>query len=92
MLANNQTTDSVSLGASYAATAKIGVNAGFQYRSGDSGSGSASDAYRTATLGANYAVARNVQLACNLSRESRSAGVNSYDANVVGCSAQITLR
>ncbi|MGK2898866.1 MAG: hypothetical protein ACSLE9_09295 [Burkholderiaceae bacterium] len=92
VLDNNQTTDSVSLGASYAATAKIGVNAGFQYRRGDNGSGSASDNYRTATLGANYAVARSVQLACNLSRESRSAGVNSYDANVVGCSAQITLR
>ena len=77
---------------SVSSNTSLGVNAGFQYRRGDNGSGSASDNFRTATLGANYAVARNVQLACNLSRESRSAGVNSYDANVVGCSAQITLR
>lgn len=93
---NSQTTDSVALGANYAATAKIGVNAGFQYRrakyANASGAGDSADNFRIATLGANYAVARSVQLACNLSRESRSGIGNSYDANVVGCSAQITLR
>lgn len=89
---SSQTTDSLNLGATYAATAKISVNTGLQYRRGNSGGSAPSDHFRSATLGVNYAVARSWQLACNLSHESRSASANSYDANVVGCSAQFTLR
>ena len=89
---NSQTSDSLSLGASYAATAKISVVSGLNYRRANYANNSASDHYRSATLGVTYAVARNWQLACNLSHEALSSVVNSYDANVLGCSAQFTLR
>jgi len=91
---NSSTTDSLTLGATYAATAKISVNTGFVYRraSYDTASAGSSDNFRRATLGANWAVTRNALLACNLARESRSLAVNGYDANVFGCLAQITLR
>lgn len=89
---SNRTTDSLGLSANYAATAKISVNAGVQYRRGSGANSSASDNFSATTLGANYAITRSVQLACNLAHESRSADAYSYGANVVGCSAQITLR
>jgi hypothetical protein len=89
---SSQTTDSASVGATYAATAKISVNAGLLYRQGDNGNGAGGDHFRIATLGVNYAIARSWQLACNASRESRNASTLSYDANVFGCSAQFTLR
>ncbi|HEY8708692.1 MAG TPA: hypothetical protein VIM34_11930 [Burkholderiaceae bacterium] len=98
---NSQTTDSVGLGATYAATAKISVNAGYQYRHvrlvNQSGVGTATDSdnYRNATLGVNYAIARGWQLACKLARESRgvSGGAGfSYSDNSATCSAQFTLR
>ena len=89
---SNQTNDSLVFGATYAATAKTSFNAGAVYRRGQSGDNSASDNYRTFTLGVNYVPARSWQLGCNLSHEGRSAGAFSYDANVIGCSAQFTLR
>ena len=91
---NSTTTDGLTLGASYAATAKISAIAGFVYRRATYGTGANdfADNFRRATLGVNYAVTRSALLACNLSRDSRSSIVNSYDANVFGCSAQITLR
>jgi hypothetical protein len=91
---NSTTTDSLILGATYAATAKISVNAGVVYRRAtyDTGNNDFSDNYRRATLGVNWAVTRSALLACNVSRESRSLIVNAYDANVFGCLAQITLR
>ena len=91
---NSTTTDSLTLGATYAATAKIGVNAGFAYRRSTYAAGNTdyADNFRRATLGVNYAVTRSALLACQLSRESRSSIVNGYDANVFGCLAQITLR
>ena len=91
---NSTTTDSLSLGATYAATAKISANAGFQYRRStyDAGGTDFADNFRRATLGVTYAVTRAGLLACNFSRDSRNSIVNAYDANVFGCSAQITLR
>jgi hypothetical protein len=94
---NSQVSDSISVSAGYAATAKISVNAGAQYRrSKNSTDGFApeyTDNLRTVSLGASYAIARAWQLGCNVSRESRSGSSSfSYDANVYGCSAQFTLR
>lgn len=91
---NTTTTDSLSLGATYAATAKISVNSGLLYRSGKLSS-DGSDDLTQLSLGATYAVARNWQLACNLTHETRKVsglGSFSYDANTAGCSAQFTLR
>lgn len=100
---NSQTTTSYSLGATYSVTAKISANAGVQYYHGKlvnsfAGSngmaGNSSDNTTIATLGANYAVARNWQLGCNVAYTSRSLsgqGSYSYNANSVGCSAQVTL-
>jgi hypothetical protein len=89
---SNQTSDTLVLGANYAATAKTSFNAGAVYRRGNNNGSSASDHFRTFTIGVNYVPARAWQLGCNLSHEGRSAGGFSYDANVIGCSAQFTLR
>lgn len=87
-------TDILALGATYAATAKISVNAGAQYRRSKLDAGG-NDNISLYSLGATYAVARNWQLACNLGHESRAvSGGAGYDytANTIGCSAQFTLR
>ena len=102
---SSQTTDALSLSASYAATAKIGVTAGMQWRRSklinqiDAGnasvSSSSTDSLRSASLGSNYAIARNWSLGCNLAHSSRdvSGGASyGYSANTVSCSAQFTLR
>lgn len=94
-LSQNTTSSYVlSLGATYAATAKISVNSGLLYRTGQL-TGGGSDDLTQLSLGANYAVARNWQLGCNLTHETRKVsnpGGFSYDANTAGCSAQFTLR
>ena len=102
---NSQTADSLSLGAAYAATAKIGVTAGLQYRrskvSDQTVVGNVvvandhDDSTRSASIGANYAIARNWSLACNLAYVSRDVSGRvpySYNANTVSCSAQFVLR
>ena len=102
---NSQTSDSLSLGAAYAATAKIGVTAGLQYRrskvSDQTVVGNVvvandhDDSTRSASIGANYAIARNWSLACNLAYVSRDVSGRlpySYNANTVSCSAQFLLR
>ena len=96
LVQNSQVADSLSFGGTYAATAKIGVNAGYTYRkSRIADPGGYDDKLQVASLGANWAVARAWQLGCNLSHEKRdttSTPGSSYSANVVGCSAQFTLR
>ncbi len=89
---NTQSTDTLSLGVAYAATAKITANANVLYRRSNFADSSVSDQFRSASLGATYAIARSWQLACSLAHESRAATGNSYDANVASCSAQFTLR
>jgi hypothetical protein len=102
---NSQTTDTYALGASYAATAKIAVNASLQYgraRLVDSvavgGAGSSSerdDITKSAALGVSWAIARSVQLGCNVSHSSRrTTGANGfgYNDDLASCSAQFTLR
>ncbi|MDP9045230.1 MAG: hypothetical protein M3O01_10550 [Pseudomonadota bacterium] len=95
---NSTVADTLSLGASYAATAKIGVNAGYSYRSATINAGPAGeykDNLQIASLGVSWAVARAWTLGCNVSREKRdtqSTPAFTYTANVVGCSAQVMLR
>lgn len=103
---NSQVSDSVALGASYSATAKIGVTAGYQYRKSritntttagnvSLDNGSYDDKLQTASLGASWAIARPWQLSCNLLHEKRDASSGaaiSYTANVVNCAAQFTFR
>ena len=105
---NSQTTDGFALGATYEVTSKIGMNAGYTYRraklidsvgvGGFSASESRNDTFSNASIGANYAFARYLSFACSLSHESRDVGGTSvapsyaYGANVIGCSAQLTLR
>ena len=94
---NSQITDTYSLGALYAATAKISVNTNLRYRHSkvvtlleeDNDNG------RIYSLGATYDVLRNWQLGCTFSQESRSisgTGGFSYSAHVFGCSAQFKLQ
>ena len=79
-------------------TAKIGVTAGYTYRQSriaNPGGGDYNDKLQVASLGASWAIARAWQLGCNLSHEKRDAGGAAglaYSANVIGCSAQFTLR
>ena len=101
LVQNSQVADSVALGATYAATAKIGVTAGYTYRNsriGDASNNTYNDKLQVASLGASWAITRAWLLGCNLSHEKRAAagvvgGVGSnYSADVIGCSAQFTLR
>lgn len=104
---NSQVNDIFALGANYAATAKISANARLLYRRAQivdtvaiTGStftttNEHTDTYRSAALGVNYDFARNVQFACSLTHETRNVGglfAFSYSANIIGCSAQLTLR
>ena len=103
MYENNRVTNSFSLAATYAATAKINANAGLSYArarivstlSGSVAAPEILDVSRGVTLGASYAIARPVLLACNLGHEKRhvlGAVSYSYEANSVGCSGQFTWR
>lgn len=97
LVQNSLVADSLSLGGTYAATAKIGVTAGYTYRRSriaNPGGGDYSDKLQVASLGANWAITRAWLLGCNLSHENRDTGALgiAYTANVIGCSAQFTLR
>lgn len=100
---NSQITDTLSLGATYAATEKINAvaNVGYQHAKwstkltsgGVTIPGSdTTDNLRQFALGLNYTPARNWLLGCNIGRYSRSSGFASfsYSANTVGCMAQYT--
>ena len=103
---NSSVSDSVALGATYSATAKINVTAGYQDRKSrivnstaagnvSVGGGSYDDKLQSASLGATWAIARPWQLSCNLSHEKRDASsvaARTYTANVVNCAAQFTFR
>jgi hypothetical protein len=97
---NNQVTDSLSLTAAYAATGKISANAAVRYTrakliatntTATTALPSTTDVSKSFSLGANYAITRNIGASCSLSHENRDvtgATVFSYKADVVGCSAQ----
>ena len=102
---NSQVANSLALGATYAATSKINVNAGVQYRhstivdalnAGTLGSSREyGDTSRSLSLGANYAISRNWSMACNLAHVERDVGGTvpfKYGATTANCSTQYTLR
>ncbi len=103
---NNRVTNSVGVGADYAATAKISATASARYSRArlstvDSATasvrpgGDVTDVSKIFTLGVNYAVARNWGAGCNLGHEGRDvSGATSfaYTANTIGCSTQFTWR
>ena len=102
---NSQVANNLSLGASYAATSKINLTAGVQYRHSiiveavNAGTFASSREYgdtsRSLTFGANYAISRNWSMACTLAHIERAVGGTlpfQYNANTANCSAQYTLR
>jgi hypothetical protein len=100
---NNRLTDSVGLGVTYAATAKIAANARLRYSRGDvvspttlaGASTEWTDKFRGASLGISYAITRTWGASCSFGYETRDVSGPtgySYDANVVGCSTQFTWR
>jgi hypothetical protein len=105
---SSQITNSVSLGAIYAATAKVSFNANAALRYAKlvdtvtAGSATTSadrhDNSRHYTLGVAYAVARNWELGCTFQRFSRdleASALNAgsnYSSNLTSCTAQFTLR
>ena len=102
---NNRVTDSISVGANYEVTAKIGANAGASYSrakltSTIAGAGSqaapdTSDKQYGLSVGASYAIARNWGLNCSAAyshREVSGQASLSYNDNIVACSTQYTWR
>ncbi len=104
---NNQVTNSIYAGASYAATAKIGLTAAARYSRARVVSSAAVqnaanqaepdvvDTTRGFSLGANYAFSRALTFNCSLSRDRRElSGATSYKYTDDGasCSAQFLWR
>ncbi len=103
--ANNQTYDTAGVGATYAVTTKIGLTSGLQNRRGNitnqvfvgvvPANNDYTDITTSASFGVNYAVARNWSTGCLLEYMKRDvSGLRpyAYNANVVSCTAQFTLR
>ena len=104
---NNQVTNSFSLGATYAATAKISVSAGGRYararivsssavtNAGSQAQVDVIDESRSASLSANYAYSRSLTFTCLLSRERREvsgAFGYGYTSDLANCAGQFTWR
>lgn len=99
---NNRVTNSVGLGATYDATAKISANAHLRYTRARLASAIAAgtandstDVLKAAALGVNYAITRAWGASCTIAYEMRDVSgvvVYSYRANTVGCSTQFTWR
>ncbi len=104
---NNQVTNSLSLGATYAATAKINLSAGGRYsrarivsssavtNAGSQAQVDVVDQSRSASLSANYAYSRNLTFDCVVSRERREvsgAFGYGYTADRANCAGQFTWR
>lgn len=104
---NNQVTNSIFASAGYAATAKIGLNAGARYSrarvvssaavqtSGSQAQPDVTDKMRGFSLGATYVFSRALTFACNLARDRRElTGATSYTYtdDLASCSAQFLWR
>ena len=105
---SSQITNSLSLGANYAATAKITVAANAHWRyaklvdstpvAGTLATFERNDNSRHYSLGVTWAIARSWDLGCSYSYSTRDLDASliaagiSYNANVVGCYAQFMLR
>lgn len=102
---NTQTTDSYSVTAGYAATAKISMNAAAGYTrakvintavvGATTIASDGADATHNYSIGVDYALARSWQLGCRAGHSSRAFTTpvaGTYSGNTVSCSAQFTLR
>lgn len=102
---NNRVTNSLGLGLTYAATAKISAAANVRYArarlvatssvAAGSAAPTTTDKLTTASLSANYAITRAWNLGCSLGYETRdvSGAANySYTANTLGCLTQFVWR
>ncbi|MDQ6685058.1 MAG: hypothetical protein M3Z16_08020 [Pseudomonadota bacterium] len=103
---NNRITDSAEVGAAWAATARIGVNAGARYSraklsttvgaiAGGPARPDSTDVAQGVFVGATYEIGRNWTAACSGSHDTRhvSGGVEySYSVNTVGCSTRYLWR
>lgn len=94
---NNRQTTATRLGVSYAATSKIGFDAGYSRSDGkfrSAGGGSSDNITETYSLGAQYAFSQNLSFNCGYVRETRpksSGTAQSFSANTVNCAAQYAL-
>jgi hypothetical protein len=104
---NSRLTSAAGLNASYEATAKILLNAGYSVATrkltnalalNATQAPSVTDADRAtrSQLGVRYLPTRTLEFGCNISRDSRVADASkltySYSANTVACSAQISVQ
>lgn len=105
---STQVTNGLNLGARYAATAKVNLNAGVQYRraqlvdsftvAGVGGGNERTDDATTYSLGSSYDYSRALSFNCNLAYVKRNVSGNAayaafgYSANTASCTAQLTLR
>ena len=105
---SSRVSNNLSLGATYAATAKISMNAGAQWRrstivdsitlAGNGSNNERTDETKSLSLGANYAFSRSLSFSCSLAHLTRNASASvafagfSYAADTASCSAQFTLR
>lgn len=103
---NKRLTNSLSATATYQATAKIKLNAGYTHAQYDEDSdlvvggasyqqgGETTGRYSAVSLGVSYQPIRSVGLGCDLQRYDRTASIfspNAYDGNTVACRASFTI-
>jgi hypothetical protein len=102
---NSRLTTSLGLNASYEATAKIMLSAGYSRASRDLTNALANnpgalvtdgDRLTRSRLGVRYLPTRTIELGCNLAHESRSADAGTltyaYSARTVNCNAQFSVQ
>jgi len=90
---DNRLTTTAQLGVKYELTAKISTGLNARQSRGTSSGPTGDDKVNAYGLTATYEATRNVSLGCNYSRESRSGGgVQSYSVDLIGCTAQLSLR
>ncbi len=99
LASSSAVSNSVSLGATYLATAKISVTAGASYRRTTQDNNAIvagyRDTYKNYSLAANWSIRRFWSLGCSVGRVDRSlSGTfnDSYTGNIFSCSTQITLQ
>lgn len=105
-LSNKRLTNSLSATATYQATAKIKLNAGYTHAQYDEDGdlvvngtsfqvdGNQTGRYNAVSLGVSYQPIRSVGLGCDMQRYDRTASIFSpraYDGNTVACRASFTI-
>lgn len=94
----NRVRNGLSVGASYALSAKIGLRANANTSTGTvvdpATDATASEKSSTFGLGVTWNPTRSIRTGCDFSRNTRSASAlaSAYDANVFGCFGEFTLR